>query len=117
VQGKPSDRLVRIAFGVEHFSKRAGLYVVSQAGTESVLEEMVAFMPLISNADAVQAGMFMFYGIMLMIYLEEEGPDPEALRGSSFNGVSLGKALITQHEPQYKVMVGKYLSHKLVYHW
>ena len=70
VQGKPSDRLVRTAFGFERFSKRAGLYVVSQVGTTSLMQEMVVVMPLISDADTVQAGMFSFYGIMLMIYLE-----------------------------------------------
>jgi hypothetical protein len=115
VKGRPSDRLVRIAYGLEKFKGNAGLYLVTGAQTRSTIDEKLFFIPLLR--DNVEAGVFVFYTIMLMVYLEKEGVNQESLNGFVFNGVDLGKALITLHGPDYTFKHKKYVSHKLLFRW
>jgi hypothetical protein len=114
--GRPSDRLVRIAYGQEAFQKKAGLYWVTCPGTQFSSDEKVEFMPLFKNNLNVEAGIFTFRGWMLMIFLEEEGP-PEPLTGIFMNAVHLGEANLSFHGDRLNMNVGKYASHRLLLEW
>jgi hypothetical protein len=119
VAGKPSDRLVRIAYGLEPFQGKAGLYHAVQRGSSFSLNEKVGFMPIYNRLnDHVEAAAFSFYGFQFVLFLEEEGP-PEGLNVNelNFEGTNLADATLTLHPKVLNNVIGKYVSHRLVFRW
>ncbi len=113
--GKPSDRLVRIAYGKEAFSGKAGLYFVARIGMNIQSEDRVSFAPVISKSGNIEGGLFTFRGLRLLLFLEAEGPP--RLAGISLEGEDLGKAEVSYHIGLIRVMNGKYLSELQTFTW
>ena len=113
--GKPSDRLVRIAYGQEQFFEKAGLYFVARVGMNIQSEDRINFAPLISRLGNVEGGLFSIRGLRMLLYLEAEGPP--RLTGIPIDGENLGNAQVNYHIRQIKVMNGKYLSEIQSFTW
>lgn len=109
--GKPTDRLVKIAFGKESFQGRAGMYTVAQVGMNVALEERVCFDALLNRDHKVVGALFRFRGMTFLLSLEPEGVD--SLRGISFKGEDLSHAGLIFQTLNLNMKVGKYLSHVL----
>jgi hypothetical protein len=116
VAGRPSERLVRVAYGLESFQGRAGLYFVVRPGMVLTSDETVRFSPLIKNNSIIEGGLFTFRGMNLLLFLEPEGP-PEPLDGVFINGEDLGYAQLNFHNREIKTSVGKYLSQVIRIDW
>jgi hypothetical protein len=116
VAGRPSERLVRVAFGLESFQGRAGLYFVVRPGMVLRSDDTVRFGPLIKNKTHIEGGLFTFRGMNLLLFLEPEGP-PEPLDGVLLNGEDLGYAQLNFHNREIKASVGKYLSQVIRIDW
>jgi hypothetical protein len=114
--GRPSDRLVRIAYGFETFANRAGLYFVVRQGMEIAFEDAVQFAPLIKLHQNIEGGLFTFRGPTLLLFLEPEGP-PEPLTGIFLAKEDIGKAQLNYHNKEMKATIGKYLSHIIHIDW
>src|ERR1700740_1343239 len=62
--GTPSERLVKIAFGLSGFDGAAGLYAARHTGQFINAEDAVRFAPLIATSSSViVAGLFLFGGV------------------------------------------------------
>jgi hypothetical protein len=72
--GKPSARLVRIAFGQEHFKPRAGLYGVAKAGTNLNIVDGFRLIPYVDREGTMLGGIFGIHGYQFMLYVEDSGP-------------------------------------------
>jgi hypothetical protein len=113
---RPSDRLVRIAFGAQQFGNRAGLYFVVREGMKVTSDDTVSFLPLIKHGVHIEGGVFCFRGTMLLLFLEPEGP-PQPLTGIVVDDEDLGLAQLNFHNEEIAVNVGKYKSHVLAIDW
>ena len=85
IAGRPSERLVRIAYGLESFQGRAGLYFVVREAMQIMSDDTVQIAPLNKHHTHIEGGLFLFRGQMLLLFLEPEGP-PEPLDGIMMNG-------------------------------
>src|ERR1700730_14637873 len=74
--GKPSERLVKIAFGLEEFKPKAGLYALGHVGQSLKVREGVLLNPLIDTTQTIVGVLFHFHGYRFLLYLEEEGLQP-----------------------------------------
>jgi hypothetical protein len=113
--GKPSNRLVQIAYGQEQFLEKAGLYFVARVGMNIQSEDRINFAPLISKRGNIEGGLFSIRGLRMLLYLESEGPP--RLTGIQIDGEDLGNAHVNHHIKQIKVMNGKYLSEIQSFSW
>ena len=112
VAGRPSERLVRIAYGLESLNGKAGMYTISRVGMQFTLEDRVSFSPIMARApqgEYVVAGVFLFRGFQFLLYLEPEGP--QDMRGLSFKGENLANATLLFQTLNLNIKVGKYLFH------
>ena len=112
VAGRPSERLVRIAYGLESFQGKAGMYTMSRVGMEFALEDRVSFSPIMSRAphgEYVVAGIFVFRGFQFLLYLEPEGP--QDLTGIYFKGQHLRGTSLMFQTLTANIKIGKHLSH------
>lgn len=117
VPGRPSDRLVRIAYGRELFAERAGLYFIVRKGmTLNLVGGRVQCIPLIKNTHYIEGALFMFVGLHLLLFLEPEGPQ-ESLTGIYLNAEHLGDANLNFHTTELRTLLGKYLSHRIHIKW
>jgi hypothetical protein len=115
-EGRPSERLVRIAYGLEPFQGKAGLYSVSRVGMNINWEDVVQFVPLFKNNLNVEAAIFSFRGWMMLLFLENEGPPPP-LTGVYMNDEHLADSTLGFHSKQINVGVGKHISHRIFFDW
>jgi len=112
VIGRPSERLVRIAYGLESFQGKAGLYTIAHVGMQFTLEDRVSFSPITARApqgEYVVAGLFLFRGFQFLLYLEPEGP--QDMTGLSFKGEDMSRASLMFQTLTANIKVGNYLSH------
>lgn len=116
IVGRPTEQLARIAFGLEPFEHRAGLYFVVRAGMRVDSTETVSFAPLIKHGAHIEGGLFAFRGLLLLLFLEPEGP-PVPLNGVCINGEDLGHAQFNFHNQEITVNTGKYRSQVLTIDW
>jgi len=114
--GRPSERLVRIVYGLDSFMDRAGLYFVVRTGMLVNSTDTVSFAPLIKLGTHVEGGLFSFRGQRLLLFLEQEGP-PEPLDGIRLDGEDLGFAQLNFHNEQITVKTGRYPSQELKIDW
>lgn len=115
VEGSPSDRLVRIAFGLEKFKGKAGLHFVVKEKMNIAVDERLQCTTLPKN-NKIEMALFSFKGFGLLLCLEEEGP-PDSLRGLSFGGQDLGDVKPLFREATVNFNMGKYRSHTLQFKW
>jgi hypothetical protein len=97
VPGRPSDRLVRLAYGNGSFVGQAGLSIASHKGMQIPQEEVVSFCPLIhEEAGKVLGGLFTFYGFRFVLFVEPAGV-PQPLQGITWADVDLGDCTLAFH--------------------
>jgi hypothetical protein len=113
--GKPSDRLVRIAYGLEPFVGKGGLYFITRVGMNIQSEDRVGFRPLSKQLGNIEGGFFSIRGLSFLLYLEPEGPPN--LTGVQVFGENLGNAMVNHRMREIKVMNGKYLSELQTFEW
>lgn len=117
VAGRPSDDLVRIAYSLDSFKDRAGLYFVVRVGMKIESTDTVIFAPLIQrNGPRVEGGLFVFRGQSFLLFLEPQGP-PQPLHGLMLNGEDLGRSQLNFHNVTINFKEGKYLSQVLNIDW
>ncbi|MBZ5581486.1 MAG: hypothetical protein LAQ30_04635 [Acidobacteriia bacterium] len=116
VRGRPSEQLVRVAFGLEQFEGRAGLYFVVRAGMQVDSADRISFAPLIKHRVHIEGGLFGFRGLRLLLFLEPEGP-PSPLSGLFLDGEDLGQCQLNFHNKQIRENSGKYRSQLLRFRW
>ena len=114
--GKPTDNLVRIAFGLQNFPKRSGLFSVVYTGQNVHSTDSFGFTPLIKDGQYIAGGLFLFRGFMFLLYLMPQGP-PELLTGIQFNGEDLSHAQLNYHDETINDVVGEYLSQMYEVDW
>jgi hypothetical protein len=112
--GKPSERLVRIAFGMETFKPEAGMYVLGHIGQSVKLREGVLLNPLIDTAKDIVGVVFHFHGYRFLLYLEEEGLQPNIPIPSMF-GEEAHNTQTRYHLKALNINLGKYLSHRIAF--
>jgi hypothetical protein len=115
VAGKPSDELVRIAFGLSHFRGRAGLSFVVRVGMQIRSQDIFKFAPLIKDG-RIEGGLFVFRGQPMLLYLGEEGV-PVPLSGVHVEGEDLGSCLINFHNERITANRGKHPSQVIRIDW
>ncbi len=115
VAGRPSDRLVRIVFGLQLFVGRAGLYSITRVGMQMKMDGKVSFAPLFKNNLHIEAGLIWFRGFMYMLFLEEDGPAP--LTGLVVQGEDLTNAFVAYHPRRVNFDIGKHPSQQLLIKW
>jgi hypothetical protein len=117
IAGWPSDELVRIAYSLDSFKDRAGLYFLAKVGMKVNSTDTVSFTPLIhKNGLRVECGLFSFRGQGFLLALEPED-SPHPLHGVMLNGEDLGGAQLNFHNEQIFVNEGKYRSQVLKVDW
>jgi hypothetical protein len=116
ISGRPSDRLVRIAYGLETFSGLAGLHMVAAVGTDHHFRDEVAFANVVRDGVHAEAGCFFFHGMIVLLCLEAQGP-PHPLTGLTLHGVDLGTAHIKFHLEHVNWDVKGYRSHSIDFRW
>lgn len=107
---------MRIVYGHESFSARAGLYWVSKVGMTITPEERVQFIPIYRNNQNVEAGVFTFWGTTFLLYLEEEGP-PKPFAGLYIDSDYIGDAEFAYRGKGMTYSLGPFRSHKIVFDW
>lgn len=70
--GRPSEHLVKVAFGLEPFRKNNGMYVAAKLNGTLKCEDIVQFSPIIKD-EFIYAGMFSFRGILLFLDISPDG--------------------------------------------
>jgi hypothetical protein len=117
VAGQPSKDLVEIAFGLNQFDGRAGLYTVVHVGQRIEAKDTVQFAPLIKKPKGhVAGGLFSFRGFRFLLFLEPEGIK-QLPSGVGFPGEDWGISQLNFHNEQMRAKVGKYLSHVTEIKW
>jgi hypothetical protein len=116
IAGRPSEQLVRIAYGISSFESRAGLYFVVKTGMRIDSSDTVGFSPLIKNGAHIEGGLFSFRGLRFLLFLELDGP-PSPLTGIHFDGEDVGEAQLNFHNREIGETNGKYRSQVLQIDW
>jgi hypothetical protein len=111
--GKPSSRLVRIAFGQEQFKPKAGLYGVACLGANWTLVEGFRLIFYVDTEQVLVGSLFSMHGYQFMLHLEESGLGvnfsiPDLYRGTGYIHAQ------TMYPPEaIKFQIGKRFSHIL----
>jgi hypothetical protein len=116
VIGRPTEQLVRIAYGLEPFKERSGLYFVVRTGMQVDSTDSDSFAPLIKHRNQIEGGLFAFRGLRFLLFLEPEGP-PVTLDGIFIDGEDLGNSQLNFHNRQITENTGKYRSQVLTIDW
>jgi hypothetical protein len=116
VSGRPSEQLVRIAYGLESFEGLAGLHFVVRTGMKYYSDDTVSFSPLIKNGEHIEGGLFRFRGLLFLLFLEAEGP-PVPLSGIYFEGEHVGDAQLNFHNREVSQTTGRFRSQVLTIDW
>ena len=114
--GRPSEHLVRTAFGLEPFAHRAGLYSIVRTGMECESTDTISFAPLIKQGSQIEGGLFGFRGLRFLLFLNAEGP-PDNLAGIIFEGEDLGACQMNFHNSEIRENTGKHRSQILTIKW
>src|SRR3954465_9240654 len=102
--------MMKIAYSLDSFKGRAGLYFMAQVGMKIDSTDTVSFSPLIQKDGLrIESGMFSFRGQGFVLALEDEGP-PQPLHGVMLNGENLGIAQLNFHNTKIFIKEGKYPS-------
>jgi hypothetical protein len=116
IAGRPSPRLVRIAYGQEKFEGKAGLYVVAKEGMRLTMQDRIQCLTLVGDKKCVEGAIFGFRGFGFLLYLEPEEP-PQSFAGISFGGKDLGDLRLMFRDSSFITTIGKHKSHILKIKW
>jgi hypothetical protein len=72
--GKPTEQLVRIAYGLEPFPRGAGLSWIVRVGMQAHSTDTVKFAPIFRHGQYIDGGHFIFRGQALFLNLWPGGP-------------------------------------------
>jgi hypothetical protein len=111
-----TEDLVRIAFGLDPFPGRSGLYSVVYDGQNIHSSDVVSFSPLIKDNAYIAGGLFSFRGLKFLLFLLSEGP-PERLTGIRFEEEDWGQAHLNYHNRRIDEMLGHRLSQTVDFDW
>jgi hypothetical protein len=115
--GKPTDELVKIAFGLEPFPGRAGLSFVVKPGMQMLSSETFTGAPLVKeDIQRIEGGIFIFRGFPMILYLEPEGL-PVPLTGIHIGDIDLGKCQMNFHNHQISENYRGYRSQVIKIDW
>ncbi|HLK67429.1 MAG TPA: hypothetical protein VKU19_28530 [Bryobacteraceae bacterium] len=114
--GRPSEQLVRVAYGLEQFKDKAGLYCVMRAGMRIESTDTNKFLPLIKSGHHIEGGVFVFRGQQFLLFLEPEGP-PHPLPEIHFENENLSQCILCFHDTNIQIKEGKHLSQVLTIEW
>jgi len=115
VAGRPSPRLVRIAYGQEKFEDKAGLYFAVKVGMTLTMEDRVQCVTSVKE-NRIEGAFFNFRGFGFLLFLEAEGP-PESFAGISFGGQDLSDMRPLFRDSSFTTKFGRYRSHTLKIKW
>ncbi|HLX00331.1 MAG TPA: hypothetical protein VKR82_16950 [Candidatus Acidoferrales bacterium] len=114
--GKPSEQLVRIAFGLDRFVAGAGLYIIGHPGQKIFSVEKVSVASMLEKNEYVAGGFYIFRGNRFVLYLDSKGL-PEKLTGVRVENEDWGIARPVFHPTALRFNVGKHLSHVIEFVW
>jgi len=114
--GRPTEELVKIAFGVSSFKGRDGLYSIVHVGQQIDSTDTIVFAPLIKDKTYIAGGLFAFRGFRFLLFLMPQGP-PSPLSGVNFEGEDLGKSQLNYHNQLINEFQGKYKSQLVEIKW
>jgi hypothetical protein len=114
--GKPSERLVRIAFGIETFKPNAGMYGLGHVGQSLKLRDGVLLNPLMDAAKDIVGVLFHLHGYRFLLYLEEEGLQSNIPIPSMFGEEAHNTRTMCPLEA-LNFNLGKYLSHVIAFRY
>lgn len=115
--GIPSEDLVKICFGQESFTGRAGLYAVVRVGENINSIDKVTVAPLIKDGERIVAGLFTFRGPRFILSLDPAGLPERLWPGIVLAGDDWGNSQLNFHNQEMRMVVGKHLSHVTHYRW
>ena len=111
------EQLVRIAFGLDSFSGRAGLCSAVSIGQQIDSTDRVEFVPLLDLTKCVAGGLFSFRGFRFLLFLGSEGPPGGRLKGIKLGEEDWSDYQLNYHNRQISEYMGKYLSQVLDVKW
>lgn len=114
--GRPPDHLVRVAFGLNSFDSKAGMYVGAHVGLTMSMGEYIEFSPLLKNDKYVLGGFFKVGGILLYLCLDPAGVTVP------FNQTPVideqwSSADLKWRFRKIQAKHGRYLSHVIEFKW
>ena len=115
IAGRPTDELVRVAFGLEPFRGRAGLSVVVRIGMQLRFQNSITAVTILKD-NHVEAAAFLFYGFTMLLFLHPEGAPPR-LDGIRVAGEDLGNCSQQFHCTKFQGKMGHFLSHVVRIDW
>jgi hypothetical protein len=95
--GKPSPRLVNIAYGKAEFEGGEGMYVAAHSGMLFSSTDTLQLAPLIKDDCLVLGGYFEFRGIRFLLSLMPEKPNNEIARINSGCGMHVTHRQLSQN--------------------
>jgi hypothetical protein len=117
--GQPSQKLVRIAYGLETFECRAGLYAVASAGLTFVIQDRFESVPMVyENKDHLTGAFFGFKGYCFILHLDRTGFEVNqriSLPQRVSNNTDLQQVIY--HIKAFKWKVREYDSHRIEFSW
>lgn len=116
--GKPSDNLVRTAYGHEGFKGDSGMYIGVAIGMKIETADKVRFAPLIHKGAHIVGGLFTFRGLHAVLSLDPAGLDPEFFHFSE--GIDSYWRGITLRRPFDKIdfqSAPRFVAHTIVFDW
>jgi hypothetical protein len=114
--GRPTEHLVRVAYGLASFEGRAGLYTLVRPGMQFNSDDTVGFSPLIMNSGCIECDLFSFRGLRFLLSLEPGGP-PQPLSGVYFEGEDLGHLQLNFHNHEVNENTVKFRSQVQTIAW
>lgn len=115
VPGRPSEELVRIAYGIDPFRGRSGLSFVARVGMQLYSDDSVNLTTLLKNG-RIEGGIFTFRGMMILLFLHPDGAPPK-LNGIRVDGEDLGNCMLQFHCRKITSKVGHFASQVLTIDW
>jgi hypothetical protein len=120
-RGKPTDELIRVAFGMESFSDKRGLYVLSAIGYTVNSSDRISLVPW-GTREVTNGMVISFRGFMLLLCLVPDGLKHEDVFNVPIQGLDpIQKSERMELNPMYhpKKFISKqgFESSRLVFHW
>lgn len=122
IPGQPSPDLVRIAFGMERFKGKAGLYFPAAVGQSLDSQDKLEYIPMatgqLKERGFLPGAFFAFRGHLFILYLGEEGLDVNAgiVLPRKFHSADLNVRPLF-HLRTMNATIGKFKSHVIRFKW
>jgi hypothetical protein len=120
--GKPTEELVRIAYGLDSFKDRRGLYILAAQGYTGNNTDRISLIPW-GHSEVVNGMAINFRGFILMLCLIPEGMDIQQALDMPLRAmdpeqkVDRMKLNPMLHPKAFISRSGKYVSSKITFKW